>query len=79
MCECEKESSGFKVSIGSVDFLDALTLIFITLKLCGVIAWPWWQVLSPFGVKGAIYLLVFAGVGLLYAYCTLKDHRCKRR
>lgn len=24
-----------------------LTMIFVTLKLCGVISWSWWLVLSP--------------------------------
>lgn len=28
-------------------FIDALTLLFIGLRLTGHIDWPWWQVLSP--------------------------------
>lgn len=39
-------------------FLGILTLIFITLKLCGVIAWSWWLVLSPALFCVAIFLLV---------------------
>ncbi len=31
----------------SFPFLSILALIFITLKLCKVIAWSWWAVLSP--------------------------------
>lgn len=31
-----------------VGFLGLLTLIFITLKLTGTIAWSWWLVLLPF-------------------------------
>ena len=27
---------------------SVLGLIFITLKLCGVISWSWWWVLCPF-------------------------------
>lgn len=30
--------------------LDFLLLAMITLKLCGVIAWSWWIVFSPFYV-----------------------------
>jgi len=30
-----------------MNFLSLLTLAFIVLKLCGVIAWSWWWVLSP--------------------------------
>lgn len=35
-------------TVSSVGFLDLLTLLFIGLKLCGVINWSWWWVLSPF-------------------------------
>lgn len=28
-------------------FIALLALVFITLRLCGVIAWSWWWVLSP--------------------------------
>lgn len=31
-----------------IGFLGLLTLIFITLKLTGNIAWSWWLVLLPF-------------------------------
>jgi len=33
-----------------MSFYKALTLLFITLKLCSVITWPWWLVLLPFGI-----------------------------
>ena len=32
---------------GGMGFLAVLTLIFITLKLVGVIEWPWLWVLAP--------------------------------
>lgn len=35
-----------------------LGVLFITLKLCKVIDWSWWWVLSPFWITGAILLLV---------------------
>lgn len=35
-------------TVGGIGFLDALTLLFVALKLCGVIDWSWWWVLSPF-------------------------------
>lgn len=28
-------------------FCSLLTILFIGLKLCGVIAWSWWLVLAP--------------------------------
>lgn len=41
---------------------SALGLIFVTLKLTGVIAWPWWWVLLPF-YGGVALLLAILAVG----------------
>lgn len=41
-----------------IDFTDALTLLFITLKLIGVINWSWWWVISPLLIEGVIYLII---------------------
>lgn len=41
-----------------IDFTNALTLIFIVLKLCKVITWSWLWVLSPIWISwGAIFIL----------------------
>lgn len=32
---------------GGVGFFGLLTIVFITLKLCKVIDWSWWWILSP--------------------------------
>ena len=45
-------------SVVSIGFTGLLTLIFIVLKLCGVIAWSWWWVLSPLWIPVAIALVV---------------------
>lgn len=41
-----------------------LTIIFIVLKLCGVIPWAWWWVLSPLWGSVAISIIVTAFVCL---------------
>jgi membrane protein YdbS with pleckstrin-like domain len=41
-----------------------LTIIFIVLKLCGVIQWAWWWVLSPLWGSVAIFIIVTAFVCL---------------
>jgi hypothetical protein len=49
-------------------FFSTLTLIFIVLKLTGVIAWSWWIVLLPFWGPLALLipiLLLAAVVGAL--------------
>ena len=43
-----------KISVGSI------TLAFIVLKLCNVIAWSWWWVFSPLWISGIMWLALFA-------------------
>ena len=45
---------------GGIGFTGLLTLIFITLKLIGVINWSWWWVLSPLWISFGIGLVVLA-------------------
>ena len=45
-------------------FLGLLGLIFIVLKLIGVIAWSWWFVLSPLFVVIAFYLFLVALIAI---------------
>jgi hypothetical protein len=54
----------------NMDFLDCLTLIFITLRLCKVIMWSWWYVLMPLWLP-----LVIVGIIVLLLLITcLYDH-----
>ena len=40
---------------------DVVTIVFVVLKLCGVIDWSWWWVLSPmWGVVALILCFVVA-------------------
>lgn len=50
-----------------IGFMALLALVFITLKLCGVIAWSWWLVLLPlyFGVAFIVGLIVLFALGIL--------------
>lgn len=44
-------------SAGGIGFWGLLTIAFIVLKLCGVIAWSWWWVLSPVWIAFAVLML----------------------
>ena len=47
---------------GSIGFIGLLTIAFIVLKLCNVITWSWFWVLSPLIISTAIGLLIIAGI-----------------
>ena len=46
------------VRSGGIGFFGLLGIVFITLKLVGVIDWEWWLVLTPIWVPMAIALIV---------------------
>ena len=43
---------------GGVDFIELLTIVFIALKLCGVISWSWIWVLSPLWISIIILIIL---------------------
>jgi len=60
MVECEvNRSSG-------ISALALLGIVFVTLKLCGVITWSWWFVTMPFYI-GIVIGLTILIVGFLLA------------
>ena len=54
-------------SSGGVGFCGLLTIVFITLKLLGVIDWSWWLVWSPILI-GAGIVAFFLAVMIILAY-----------
>lgn len=48
-----------------VGILDVILVIFIILKLVGVITWPWWVVLIPLWVS----LVLIAIIIIIFIIC----------
>lgn len=52
-------SNGNKSSTsGGIGFSGVLTIVFIVLKLCGVIQWSWLWVLSPLWISVALVIAI---------------------
>jgi len=51
------ENNGNRVG-GGIGFSGALSILFIALKLCGVIHWSWLWVLSPLWIPLVIVIIV---------------------
>lgn len=51
-------SNNAKAAGGGVGFSGLLGLLFIALKLCGVIDWSWWWVLAPFWIPIALAIII---------------------
>lgn len=50
---------------GGIGFCGLLTILFIALKLTGVITWSWWWVLSPLWLPLVIVVAIIAIVILI--------------
>ncbi|MGB3160374.1 MAG: hypothetical protein WBA84_03910 [Carnobacterium sp.] len=60
----EQIKSGAKSRSG-LGLLDVLGIIFITLKVLGLINWSWWLVLAPFWATLTIVVLLLIVLALL--------------
>lgn len=49
-------------------------LIFMTLKLCGVIHWSWWWVTAPLWIGAGIGLLFLAGALIVAGIVVYMDN-----
>ena len=66
-----KESNN-NVTTGGITAIDVLQIVFIVLKLCGVIKWSWWLVLMPIWISLGIGIILF--IILLIYGIWLKKH-----
>jgi hypothetical protein len=53
-------------SSGGIGFTGALTILFIGLKLCNVINWSWWWVLSPIWISLLILLFILLVIAIIF-------------
>lgn len=56
-----------RVTVNGIGFYGLLTILFIALKLLGVILWPWVWVLSPLWISVCIKLLFVIIVAIIVA------------
>jgi hypothetical protein len=66
--------ANIKANGAGIGFGGLLTIVFIVLKLCGVITWPWIWVLSPIWIS-ILLTVVFVILALLIAIaiCVLQN------
>lgn len=53
---------------GGIGFLGLLTILFIGLKLGGVISWSWLWVLAPMWIPFAIAVVVLVFIGIVACF-----------
>lgn len=59
---------------GGIGFCGLLTIVFIVLKLCAVIDWSWWLVLSPLWIPIALVLcIIFLALVFLFIVHVVRE------
>lgn len=56
-----------------IGFVDILFFVFLILKLCGVIDWPWVWILAPLWIPLVLVILLFIVLGIIYLHFRVKD------
>ena len=56
-----------------IGFTGLLTIVFIVLKLCGVISWSWLWVLSPIWISWILFLIALVIVVIAVLITKLKE------
>lgn len=57
---------------GGLGFTGLLTIVFIVLKLCNVINWNWFWVLSPIIFSASLWILLFV-IMMIIALVNIKN------
>jgi|GEM_PF-172602 hypothetical protein len=64
---------------GGVGFSGLLQVSFIVLKLCKVISWSWWWVLSPTWIGVSLVILILLGIGVVWLWADRNEARMRRK
>lgn len=64
---------------GGIGFSSLLQLTFIILKLCKVISWSWWWVLSPTWIGIALVMLICIVFGIIAGYAKWKEKEIRQK
>lgn len=61
-----KSSNNNTTVSGGIGFTGLLTIVFIVLKLCGVINWSWIWVFSPMWINAALCIAIFVFIVMIF-------------
>lgn len=62
-------------SSSGIGFVGLLTIVFIVLKLTGIVNWSWWWVLSPLWICWSIIAVIVIVVAIPYLSIKIQKRR----
>ena len=75
----KEDKGGTIASILHSIFAFTLFIVFMVLKLCGVINWSWWLVTLPLWAGLALFIAAIAVMWIIYAVYLLVDKTKRTR
>jgi len=73
-----KTTNSSSSSSAGIGFVGLLTITFIVLKLCHIIEWSWWWVLSPIWICIASVVLILIIIGIYIFWPFGRDDKKKK-
>lgn len=77
------QKSNGNVTVFGVSTCSLLGILFVALKLCGVIDWSWWWVTCPFWAGCAVFVGIFVILLIIAGFLTMLEAistaACKKR
>ena len=70
-----KESLGTKIGKSTKEVCNFLTILFCSLRACGVINWKWYWVMSPIFVSWILVLISLILMGCITCYAVSSDNK----
>ena len=64
------EKNNVNISIGGLPGI--LFVVFLVLKLCGVIAWPWIWVFAPLWISFGLFIAILIIIFIIMAVCNIR-------
>ena len=63
-----KKNISYSGSSSGLALSEVVLIVFVVLKLVGVINWSWWWVLSPLWISASIVALILGGILIYYKW-----------
>jgi fatty acid desaturase len=60
-----KEYNKKPTNTSGLKFCDVLLIVFVVLKLCKIINWSWWWILSPFWIPLILVIIYVISMAII--------------
>lgn len=63
----------YNVGCSTGSLSSTVFIVFLVLKLCKVINWSWWWIISPIWISAGVYILTVTVIAIICTLCRVKN------